>query len=42
MEDPLVYILVASLAWVDKGHLLEGTKGRLVNYSHVIGDGIIA
>lgn len=23
MEDPLVYLLVASLARVDKGHLLE-------------------
>ena len=44
MEDPLVYVVVASLARVDKGHLLEGTEclDRVVNYSHVIGDGIIA
>lgn len=44
MEDPLVYVLVVSLACVDKGHLLEGTEclDRLVNYSHVICDGIIA
>lgn len=44
VEDPLVFVLMASLACVDKGHLLEGTKclDSLVNYSHVIGDGIIA